>query len=180
MDIKYIEEATSASNNALVETIENWQRNDPNAVLVAFAEIERRGLELKHETIEQLDAYCQHYNHKDINSLLSLAMQNTGYRSYGGFYNDFIRGDLNNLAKQNSRKRYPALRTICDIYRFVGYLSIVATFFAASYFFTESGIGSAAVVALVGLLLILGVFATAESIMLFIDIEHNTRQRNKE
>ena len=81
-----------------------------------------------------------------------------------------------NSASQNSR--YPALRTIAAIYKtFAGIIGLVAGVTAA-YFLTESTILilPAVIALVVGALLVLALLAVSESILVFIDIEHNTRE----
>ena len=81
------------------------------------------------------------------------------------------------------KKKYHALRTISGIYKIFGFLMIVATLiaaFMAAFIVRNNESGIFALIALGGALIALGVFAFAESIMVFIDIEENTRTNNKQ
>lgn len=75
-------------------------------------------------------------------------------------------------------KRYPALRTIaatCKTFAFIiGLLSALTTIF----FLTESPIAifPGVITLMVGALLVLTLLAASESILVFIDVENNTRE----
>ena len=85
------------------------------------------------------------------------------------------------IALENSRSKYPALRTIAGFYTFFAWIVGVVAVIAAIYFFTqgEAGLFFAIPVLVVGALIVLGVLAVSESIMVLIDIEYNTRQKSK-
>ena len=79
----------------------------------------------------------------------------------------------------NKHLRYPALRTISEAYNYLAYIIGVLTVIAALSLLSTS-IWYGLIVIVSGALIVLGVFAVAESIKVFIDIEENTRLRNKE
>lgn len=85
------------------------------------------------------------------------------------------------IALENSRSKYPALRTIAGFYTLFAWIVGVVSVFAAIYFFTkgETGLVLAIPILVIGALIVLGVLAVSESILVLIDIEYNTRQKSK-
>ncbi|GAB1453453.1 hypothetical protein MASR2M47_35090 [Draconibacterium sp.] len=85
------------------------------------------------------------------------------------------------IALENSRSKYPALRTIAGLYSLFAWIAGVIAVITAIYFLIqgESGLFFAIPILVIGVLIVLGVLAISESIMVLIDIEYNTRQKSK-
>jgi hypothetical protein len=75
--------------------------------------------------------------------------------------------------------KYPALGTISEAYTVFGYVLAVVSLIAGMILFYTS-IWLSLTVIVVGAIIVLGLFALSEAIKVFIDIEENTRLRNKE
>lgn len=84
-------------------------------------------------------------------------------------------------ALENSKSKYPSLRTIAGFLTLFAWIVGVVAIITAIYFFTqgEAGLIFAIPILVVGALIVLGVLAVSESIMVLIDIEYNTRQKSK-
>lgn len=85
------------------------------------------------------------------------------------------------IALENSRSKYPVLRTIAGFFTLFALIIGIVTVIASIYFFTqgEAGLLFAIPILIVGALIVLGVLAVSELIMVLIDIEYNTRQKSK-
>ncbi len=81
-----------------------------------------------------------------------------------------------NSASRNSR--YPALKTIAAMYKTFAFIIGLVAGITAAYFLTESTIAilPAVIALVVGVLLVLALLAVSESILVFMDIEQNTRE----
>jgi hypothetical protein len=183
-----LKEITKTDTPALTSIIDYWNNYDATTVLLAYAELKRRNYFLNNKLLERINEFCAKHNSTDIESMLSVALKEIGCNSYDECYEKEIGAVKNAEAERtnkieigspsidNDEKRYPALRTISGIYKVIGWLIVVATVIVAYAAGQEDAI--LAVIALViGALIVLGVFAAAESIMVIIDIEHNTRTK---
>lgn len=85
------------------------------------------------------------------------------------------------IALDNSRSKYPVLRTIAGFFTLFALIVGIVAVIASIYFFTQgqAGLFFAIPILIVGALIVLGVLAISELIMVLIDIEYNTRQKSK-
>jgi len=88
-----------------------------------------------------------------------------------------INEKIKKLKTEVVNERYPALRFISGVYRFLAWLILIAT---AIILFYKLYQGQMAILFAVGAILIGGILfvtllAAAEGVKVFIDIEHNTR-----
>jgi hypothetical protein len=85
-----------------------------------------------------------------------------------------------NIEKNNSIYRYPALRIIASVYMVFAWIIGIAAIITMFYLLSEYEMQLFALGSLiVGGLLALGLAVISESIKVFLDIEYNTRQKNK-
>lgn len=190
MKKRNLKEITQIDSLALTAIIDYWKDYEPNTVLLAYAELTRRNYPIESKLIKRLGEFCQRNNGTDIDSLLTAALKEIGYNSYQECYEKEIGAMKKAAAEQASKieigssisgdtvQKYPALRTISEIYKIFGWLIIVATLIIAFVLGQGSAI-FALIAIIIGALIVLGVFAVAESIKVFIDIEHNTRNNSK-
>lgn len=79
-------------------------------------------------------------------------------------------------------EKYPALRTIAGFFKLlawiVGIVAVIAAVLLASKG-GDFGILISVIIIVIGATILLGLLAISESIMVLIDIEHNTRQKSK-
>ena len=82
---------------------------------------------------------------------------------------------------KNSRSRYPALKTIAGLFSIIAWIIGIVAIIIAIYLFDqgESGFVFGITFLVVGALNVLFVLAISELIMVLVDIEYNTRQKNK-
>jgi hypothetical protein len=184
-----LKEITKTDTPALTSIIDYWNNYDATTVLLAYAELKRRNYFLNNKLLERINEFCAKHNSTDIESMLSVALKEIGYNSYDECYEKEIGAVKNAEAERtnkieigspsidNDEKRYPALRTISGIYKVVGWLIIVATVIVAVALLAQDVAIFAVIALVIGALIVLGVFAAAESIMVIIDIEHNTRTK---
>jgi len=86
------------------------------------------------------------------------------------------------IALEDSRSKYPALRTIAGVYSLFAFIvGLLAIISGAIYLLKagESGLILAIAIVIIGALVVLGLLALSESIKVLIDIEYNTRQKPK-
>jgi hypothetical protein len=193
MEKRNLKEITRTDSLALTAIIDYWKDYDSNAVLLAYAELKRRNFALNDKLLKRLNEFCAKNNGETIESLLTSSLKAIGYNTYEECYEKEI-GEAKKVEKQqatkieigssfsdNTEKKYPALRTISDIYKVFGWLIAIATIIVAAIFGQgRGGVAFALITIIFGALIVLGVFAVAESIMVFIDIEENTRTNNKQ
>ncbi len=188
-----LKEITKTDTPALTSIIDYWNNYDATTVLLAYAELKRRNYSLNNKLLirinERINEFCAKHNSTDIESMLSVALKEIGCNSYDECYEKEIGAVKNAEAERtnkieigspsidNDEKRYPALRTISGIYKVVGWLIIVATVIVAVALLAQDVAIFAVIALVIGALIVLGLFATAESIMVIIDIEHNTRTK---
>ena len=190
MEKRNLKEISQTDTLALTAIIDYWKDYEPNTVLLAYAELKRRKYELNEKINKRLNEFCAKNNCDNIDSFLSSALKAIGYDSYDECYEKEINSMKKVAAEQatkievgssdndNTEKKYPALRTISGIYKVFGWLIILATLIVAFVIGQGSAI-FALISIIIGALIVLGVFAVAESIMVFIDIEQNTRTNSK-
>jgi len=76
--------------------------------------------------------------------------------------------------------KYPALRTISIIYLILAWIIVIVAIFASLYFLSESNVKIFALVSIIiGGILALSLAAISEAIKVFVDIEYNTRRKEK-
>jgi magnesium-transporting ATPase (P-type) len=185
-----LKEITHTDSLALTAIINYWNEWEPNTVLITYAELKRRKFTIDNKLNKQIDDFCKKNNEADIDLLLTAALKEIGYESYQDCYEKEINSKKKEEAEKSNKieigsaeivvpdKKYPALRTISEIYKIFGWVLIIATIIIALVFLKVSGI-FAMITIIVGALIVLGVFAVAESIMVFIDIEKNTRNKTQ-
>jgi hypothetical protein len=86
------------------------------------------------------------------------------------------------IAIENSRSKYPALRSIAGFYTLLAWIVGVVAIIAAILLGLKGGdlgILFSAIIIVIGAIIVLGLLAISESIMVLIDIEYNTRQKSK-
>jgi len=192
MEKRSIKEITNTDSLALTAIINYWNEWEPNTVLITYAELKRRNFTLDNKLTKQIDNFCRMNNYTEIDILLTNALKEIGYDSYQDCYEKEINSKKKEKAEQSNKieigstetdvleKKYPALRAVSGIYKIFGWILLVVTLIIA-YNFLDSGKdeGSkyATITLGIGALIVLTVFAFAESIMVFIDIESNIRNK---
>jgi hypothetical protein len=180
-----LKEISRIDNLALMSVIDYWKDYDPKSVLLAIAELKRRGYPIPEELLlKKIPEFCTKNNFENINTVFSEYLKERGYNSYDEYYQKEM-SLQSNLSLENSQNnfdnypnnydKYPALRTICQIYRIsawiVGIISIIVAILTI-----KIGIILSLSTIVIGGLIVLGLLATAELMMVFIDIERNTRK----
>lgn len=187
-----LREIVGMDSPALTAVIDYWKDYDTSSPLLAYAELKRRNYSLDKKLLKRIEEFLVKNNSTDIESLLNNSLNESGYSSYEECLEKeigFQKKEVENITKINIsstsadtnneyEKKYPALRTISVVYQAFGYLMMFAVVIIAIILGQEN-ITSAIIALIGGILTILGVFAVAELIKLFIDIEYNTRTKNK-
>jgi len=83
--------------------------------------------------------------------------------------------------KNTEQSRYPALRAICGVYSFLAWVVGIVTAIGAVACFLSEQPGAARLIAgvaviVIGVVMVVTLLALSESIMVFLDIEENTRE----
>ncbi|MCF8363622.1 MAG: hypothetical protein K9G70_13475 [Prolixibacteraceae bacterium] len=76
-----------------------------------------------------------------------------------------------------TQNRYPALKTISDLYKFLSWLVLISAAAALLYFLAEEKVKMGIISLVGGGVIALGLAAISEIIKVFIDIEYNTRNK---
>ncbi len=190
METINLKEIAAMDSEALTEIIEYWKAYDPKKVLLAYAELKKRNYSILDRLTKRQNEFCTKYNYPDFDTFLNTYLKENGYNSYNEYFEkevEAIKGvAVESLLKNtafgyNSENKYPALRTISGIYRVSAWIIGIVTVLFSLLFLQagEWGLIFTLISIVVGGLIILGVLAVAESIMVFIDIEYNTRQKKK-
>lgn len=173
---------------ALTAVIDYWKDYDPKPVLLAYAELKKRNYAIPERLLKRENEFCAKHNYNNIDTFLNAYLKENGYDSYEEYFDKEVTLQkkaaaenilINSDQSSNSYDKYPALRTISGIYKVFAWIIGIVTIIIAIIFLKagEMGIIFSLVSIVVGGLIVLGVLAVAESIMVFIDIEHNTRQK---
>lgn len=85
----------------------------------------------------------------------------------------------NDVPKETSNLRYPALRTIAGFYGLLAWIVGFVTIGFSLYFISDENYIGLVVGLLLGILTTLGLMAIAEGIKVFLDIEQNTRKSSR-
>jgi len=182
-----LKEISSTDSLALTAMIDYWKDYDLLTVLLAYGELNRRGFTLDARIAKRISEFCSANNTTNIEILLSAELKTIGHNSYPEYYEKEIGSTLKfeeqkKIENKNStlpERKYPALRTISGIYKVFGWLIAIATLIIAIILGQTYQILPIIITLIVGAIFALGVFAAAEAIIVFIDIEHNTRQPKK-
>jgi|688.fasta_scaffold307185_2 hypothetical protein len=180
--ISDFEEIKKSDDLALIHKIKHYLDYNKNTVLFAYAELISRGEIMNGRYV---NPHLESIN-KDLNDFITSKHFSPGpdilYKelliSLDGATTPTPPHQSNSSSYLHERK-YPALRTISDIYKIFGILVIIITIIIA-FFLGNVSFGFTLIALVIGALIVLGVFAVSEAIKVFIDIEENTRLRNKE
>ena len=188
-----IQEIKQCDNLALIHKIKHYLDFNKDIVLFAYAELIARGTISKGLFIE---AHLESMN-KDLNAfitskgfspgpdiLLKELLISLDCDSYLNLLQNIGEtatppAHLRNSVSHIQEPKYPALRTISGVYTVFGYVLAGVSLIAGMILFYTS-IWLSLTVIVVGAIIVLGLFALSEAIKVFIDIEENTRLRNKE
>lgn len=188
MKILTLKQISNMDSPALTAVIDYWKDYDPKPVLLAYAELKKRNYAIPERLLKRENEFCAKHNYNNIDTFLNAYLKENGYDSYEEYFDKEVTLQkkaaaenilINSDQSSNSYDKYPALRTISGIYKVFAWIIGIVTIIIAIIFLKagEMGIIFSLVSIVVGGLIVLGVLAVAESIMVFIDIEHNTRQK---
>lgn len=184
-----LKEIIGMDSPALTAVIDYWKDYDISSPILAYAELKRRNYPLDKRLLKRIEEFLAKNNSTDIESLLESLLNEDGYSSYEeklekemGHKKKVVKEKTNiaptMAASSYKERKYPALRTISYIYQVFGFIMMFAVI-GSAVILVEESITSAILTLIGGVLIILGIFAVAELIKLFIDIEHNTRTKDK-
>lgn len=187
------EEIRNCDDLALTHKIKYYLDYQTNTVLLAYAELIARGIivngqYVRREFENMNKSLFIFINSKDFSpgpdTLLQELLISLNCENYQDLLLMTDVTENNSLDNKNTmshkiEQKYPALRTISDIYKIFGFVVIMFTVIIAIVLGNLS-FGFTLVALVVGALIVLSAFAISEAIKVFIDIEENTRLRNKE
>ncbi len=173
MESRTIKEIIQMDNFTIKYIIDHYKQYDNQTIILIYAEAKRRNLNIKEKQNLNLNEFAVNKGFSDIDTCLTDYFKNN-IVSYEEFYK-------NNSSQKVTGDRYPALITIASIYQILAFLVAIAALIIIFKDITQVSGGSIiSLIALVlGSLIVLGLFAVAEGIKVFIDIEYNTRQAAK-
>lgn len=191
MTSKNIKQIAKTDSPALMAILDYWKDYDTNTVLFAYGELKRRNDEIPDNLSKRIAAFCAKNNSSSIETLLHQLLKENGYSTFEELYSKEAETDHSKSASEmkdipipsadyTSSKRYPALRTISGLLKLFAILIVLAALFIAMMAFDagDTGYTTAIMAVVLGGLMALFAFALAESIMVLIDIESNTRNKN--
>lgn len=190
MKILTVQQVSSMDSLALTSIIDFWKYNEPKSVLLAYAELKKRNYAISERLSRRQNEFCAKNNYENIDIFLNAYLKENGHNSYEEICDKELTLSENTAAinisdksdqNSNSYDKYPALRTISSVYKIFAWIVGIVTLIVATMFLNVGTIGIifSLISIVVGGLIVLVVVAIGESIMVFIDIEHNTRQKVK-
>lgn len=190
MEILTLKRISNMDSPALTAVIDYWKDYDPKSVLLSYAELKKRNYPIPERLTKKQNEFCAKNNYNNIDSFLNAYLKENGFNSYEEYFDKEVTLQkkaaaenilINSGQSSNSYDKYPALRTISGIYKVFAWIIGIVSIIVAAIFLKagETGLIFSLISIVVGGLIVLGVLAVAESIMVFIDIEHNTRQKGK-
>lgn len=190
MKLLTLNEISKMDESELTAVLFYWKDGyDPISVLRAYAELKKRNYGIPEKVLKRQNEFCAKHNYNNIDNFLNAHLKENGYNSYEEFLdkgmpqqNKIAENVSKDINHANSYDKYPALRTISGIYKGFAWITGIVTIIIAVMFlkFGEYGIIYSLTSIVLGGLIVLGMLAFGESIMVFIDIEHNTRRKQNE
>lgn len=184
MEKRGLLEIVKMDNLALNAIITYWKDYSFSTVILAYAELKRRNLSIENNSTN-IENFSSKYKINNIDIALSESLKNIGYSTYDECYEREVSSKRKSATQTLelfideatvTKKKYPALRTISSLQKIYAYILLTATIiFTFVSFFETRGMGLGLAVLSIGLLVTMIAFAIAESIMVLIDIEQNTR-----
>jgi hypothetical protein len=171
---------------SLAGMLNNWQELESKFVFLIYAELQRRKYEFTENELLKINEILRFHNTTDLRPFIDIYLKSIGYNDYDEYYSKVI-SIQNFIIPENvktnveiEKSKYPALRTIASIYKVLSIIIIVLTIISALYSLSISKFDNPIIllsIIIVGALMSLGLYALAESIMVFVDIEYNTRKK---
>lgn len=182
---------------ALTAVIDFWKDYDPKSVLLAYAELKRRNYAIPERLLKRQSEFCTKNNYNNIDTFLNTYLEEIGYNTYEEYFyitfNEYFNTEAtlqkkeaentlkNSDQSSNSYDKYLALRIISIINKVFACIIGTITFIVVLWFL-DSGLNQIGMIfSLISIgcggLIVLVLMAISELIMLFIDIEHNTRNK---
>lgn len=190
MESRTIIEISRMDSLALTAILDNWKEFEPKMVLWAYAELKRRNYSFPERLQERKSEFCAKFHKATIDLFLSDYVYESGYSTYEQYLNHEISRENRSLEKEtfkipgdvnNEGRRYPALRIISVIFKIFAWVVGIFTILLAILQIAalgEWGIILSFGSILGGTLITLLLMAISESLIVFVDIERNTRNKN--
>ena len=171
---------------SLAALLENWKAIEAKSVLLIYSELKRRNYEFSNSTNSKIREICRFHNTEDLSPFTETYVKSLGYNDYEEYYQkvvsiqNYILPEKTNISPKAENDKYPALRAISTIYKILAMIiagiSLYLAFYSLDKF--QNPLITLGVIVL-GTFLTLGLYAISESIMVFVDIEFNTRNKNQ-
>lgn len=173
---------------ALTAVIDYWKDYNLKSVLLSYAELKKRDYVIPDRLLKRQNEFCAKNNYVNIDTFLNdYLKENSDISKEESFDKEATsqkevetKKVLNNSVQSSENYyKYPALRTISAVYKVFAWVIGIVTLMIAMLTWDQGnmGITISLISIVIGGLIVLGVLAVSESIKVFIDIEHNTRQK---
>ncbi|HEY9170089.1 MAG TPA: hypothetical protein VIN72_11420 [Lutibacter sp.] len=183
-----LERISKMDSPELSTVIEYWKDYNLKSVLLSYAELKKRDYDIPERLLKRQNEFCAKNNYDNIDTFLNdYLKENDNISNEESFVKEATpqrevetKKVLNNSVQSSENYyKYPALRTISAVYKVFAWVIGIVTLMIAIMALDKGdmGITISLISIVIGGLIVLGVLAVSESIKVFIDIEHNTRQK---
>lgn len=177
---------SSLDSPALTDVITNWKDYDAKTVLLSYAEMKRRNDFMSDRLFKDLQEFCVKNNQTNINDFLLLYLKENGSASYTEKVEKELLEtkatslnlkDSSGVSQMDGNNKYPTLKAISKLYAVSAVIIAICTVIVSVVFLIDgtNSIYKTIISLISGTLIVLGLMAASELIILFIDIERNTR-----
>ena len=187
MKLLTLEEVSKMDSLALTAVIDYWKDYEPKSVILSFAELKKRNFNIPERLLKKQNEFCIKYNYVNMEVCLFTYVKELGFNSYEEYSDKeqvTVKKAQQNILTtpnvlDNDYEKYPVLKSISGIFKAFAWIIGIVTIIVAVMCLqiVEKGIIFSLISLVSGGLIVLGVLAVAEIIILFIDIERNTRQK---
>jgi len=187
MKLLTLEEISKMDSLALTAVIDYWKDYEPKSVILSFAELKKRNFNIPERLLKKQNEFCTKYNYANMEACLVTYFKEHGFNSYEEYSDKeqvTVKKAQQNILTtpnvlDNDYEKYPVLKSISGIFKAFAWIIGIVTIIVAVMCLqiVEKGVIFSLISLVSGGLIVLGVLAVAETIILFIDIERNTRQK---
>lgn len=183
-----LERISKMDSPELSTVIEYWKDYNYKSVLLAYSELKKRDYNIPERLLKKQNEFCAKNSYDNIDTFLNdYLKENSDISKEESFDKEATsqkevetKKVINNSVQSSENYyKYPALRTISAVYKIFAWVIGIVTLMIVIIALDKGDIGItiSLISIVIGGLFVLGVLAVSESIKVFIDIEHNTRQK---
>jgi hypothetical protein len=183
-----LKQIASWDSPSLLTFIENYHDYNNKSFLLVYAELKRRDFVFPDSVKIIIDKYCATNKASDLEPFVVAYLKGIGYNNYSEYYEKVVSLELYKISENkpleqySEGEKYPVLKTLLSLYKFLAYLIGLLTIISSIFYITDSsskGIYFAVTSLILGFIVVISLIAGSEIISIVLDIEKNTREKNK-